>query len=352
MELAMTSLQQALERCDKLYQELSHGQGCEAGPVSRRLAEPLALPPAQPGDPEARLAHLVELHNHMKMAALQARRAVLRWDGHVGICTFFEDLQAGHFKAAAERYCRRPPQGSSRMRTLFFVAKRWLVIFWLRNAREQVFRAMSWCCAAMSCAIVLGQMTMFRKRLVSEESWLWYVFQQDKSPWLTQTVCMVPLAYMVYTLCFSIFRLRVPGWYGLYANQNTDMGSLLFCSSLLARLSAPLSYHFLLLVRIRETTFQQFIGKMSVVPVLGESFNDLFPCIVAVLCLINILNVYDKLVACLSLGSVDFEGTVGEGSADPLSEGQQLIQRERRVRAEEAAENCPARENLSVPLSA
>merc|ERR1719382_971857 len=124
-------------------------------------------------------------------------------------------------------------------------------------------------------------------------SLLAYAFRDDHGPLCTQVLCVVPLAYMTYTAYFSIFSLRVPGWYGLYGNHSTDMGSLLWCASILARLAAPMCYHFLLLIRVRGTTFQSFMGKMNVVP-LGESFNDIFPCFVALFCLFNLLNLYSR----------------------------------------------------------
>jgi len=193
---------------------------------------------------------------------------------------------------------------------------------------------------------------MFRERREYSMSVLAYVFREDRGPWATQALCVIPLTYMTYTAYFSIFRLRVPGWYGLYGNHNTDMGSLLWCSSTLARLAAPLCYHFLLLIRVRGTTFQQFMGKMNVVPVLGESFNDFFPMIIVLLCVFNLLNIYSRIVRCLTLGTIDFEIATGGGGEDPLAEGRQLIERERRRRAEESSLELPARERLAIPLAA
>merc|ERR1719215_1069953 len=99
------------------------------------------------------------------------------------------------------------------------------------------------------------------------------------------------------------------------------------------------------------TTFQQFMGKMNVVPVLGESFNEIFPCIIALLCVFNLLNLYSRIVSFFSFGLVDFDLAAAGESEDPQAEGQQLIERERRLRAAEPSVEAPARERLSIPLA-
>merc|ERR1719183_2326787 len=143
------------------------------------------------------------------------------------------------------------------------------------------------------------------------ESWsfspLPVLFERDRGFGLTQACCIIPLSYMVCTTYWSVFRLKITGWYGLYSNHNTDTGSLLWCASILARLAAPLCYHFLLLVRVRGTAFQTMMGQMDVVPVLGQSFNEFFPCLVGFLCLCNLLNVYSRFVQLCGLDSLEFE---------------------------------------------
>merc|ERR1712110_271064 len=98
------------------------------------------------------------------------------------------------------------------------------------------------------------------------------------------------------TAYWSVFRWKIAGWYGLYPNHNTDTGSLLWCTSILARLSAPLCYHFVGLVRVRGTAFQEMMGQMKNVPFFGESFNRTVPLFVVFLCVCNLLNVYPRLV--------------------------------------------------------
>merc|ERR1719352_1760018 len=108
-------------------------------------------------------------------------------------------------------------------------------------------------------------------------------FQSDHGPVTSQVLCALPLGYMACTAYWSIFRLKISGWYGLYSNHNTDAGSMLWCSYALARLALPLCYHFLLLIDRPphfQTSFQQFMGQMVLVPILGHKMNQVFPCVV------------------------------------------------------------------------
>lgn len=180
-------------------------------------------------------------------------------------------------------------------------------------------------------------------------------FQKDHGFGLTQAFCMIPLSYMVCTAYWSIFRLKVAGWYGLYPNHNTDTSSLLWCASMLARLAAPLCYHFLLLIRVKGTTFQAIMGQMNVVPVVGQSFNEIFPVLVFVLCLCNLLNLYSRLVQLFSLNTfeVKFDGALLHDKSETLAEGKRLIQYERLKCAEDAhfLDNHDGRdEGITIPL--
>eukprot|EP00415_Alexandrium_ostenfeldii_P000027 UN0027 len=163
------------------------------------------------------------------------------------------------------------------------------------------------------------------------------LFQRDHGFGFTQAFCIVPLTYMVCTAYWSVFRLKVAGWYGLYWNHNTDTGSLLWCASTLARLAAPLCYHFLKLIRVKGTAFQTMMGQMNVVPLLGNSLNEIFPVLVGFLCLCNLLNVYSRLVQLCGLDFLEFEwaAPTSADSSDLLAEGRRLIERERRRRSED-----------------
>eukprot|EP00928_Gymnodinium_smaydae_P041806 TRINITY_DN28249_c0_g1_i1.p1 TRINITY_DN28249_c0_g1~~TRINITY_DN28249_c0_g1_i1.p1 ORF type:complete len:670 (-),score=140.27 TRINITY_DN28249_c0_g1_i1:85-1974(-) len=343
LERALNILQQTLEDCELLHCELTNGARGQGGPGAAG-ASVGALPPRDLGSVPARGAEsmrldcLAQLHRALKQAALQARRATCRWDELVQRCSLLEDLEENMLPTAAELVTSW--QGSPLVRSLcrsHWARNCWhfVVLAWLRTLRPRVLRSLGAVCAALSFVIVLGQLTMF------SDGWslslLAMLFDSDHGFGWTQALCIVPLSYMICTAYWSVFRLKIAGWYGLYANHNTDTSSLLWCASILARLAAPLCYHFLLLIRVKGTAFQGMMGQMDVVPVLGNDFNRTFPILVAVLCACNLLNVYSRLVQYLGLDSLEFEwASSGVAETDGLlAEGRRLLERERRRRSEE-----------------
>eukprot|EP00930_Biecheleria_cincta_P072049 TRINITY_DN59492_c0_g1_i1.p1 TRINITY_DN59492_c0_g1~~TRINITY_DN59492_c0_g1_i1.p1 ORF type:complete len:663 (+),score=96.66 TRINITY_DN59492_c0_g1_i1:39-1991(+) len=299
------------------------------------------------------LTSLVQTHQNLKASAVEARRASCCFDGHVERCIFFEDLAQESFAAAAELMGGAPHEGPTSgycRRVCVLMNKCWhrILILWLCQLRSRVFRWLGYASCVLSGVIVLGQLTMFVDQW--NLSMLSLLFREDMGPVVTQVFAGLPLFYMTYTAYFSIFRLKIAGWYGLYGNHNTDTGSLLWCASILARLAAPLSYHFLLLVRLEGTSFQDFMGQMNVVPALGESFNQVFPCLIALLCTCNIFNFLSRFLRCLTLGGMDFELGTGDDEEERVAEGRQLVEQERRRRAEGHVDDTMELEGRSLPL--
>ncbi|CAK9004283.1 unnamed protein product [Durusdinium trenchii] len=329
---AFATVSQMTDRCECLHMELSGARmpvrDKGIGGISQSPSATLAL------HPPPSLARFAEVHRTLKAAALEARRASCCFDSHIQRCIFFEDLEQGDHRAAVSMLGVRRATMPSQFR--FFGSnnlRQSLLSFWLRHIRARALLGLGHASCILSAIVVLGQLTLFA------DGWhlslLSLFFRQDYGPCLTQAFCLVPLAYMAYTAYFSIFRLKISGWYGLYGNHSTDTGSLLWCASILARLAAPLCYHFLLLIRVNGTTFQAFMGQMNMVPVLGASFNQVFPCLIALLCCCNVFNVYSRFLQFFTLGVMEFEFGEGGDGDDPLSDGKQLVDQERRRRAEE-----------------
>eukprot|EP00439_Symbiodinium_sp_Y106_P040151 s1663_g4.t3 len=233
--LAFAKLCQVADRCEMLHRELS---GC-------RISSPLVGTRSEktcggrgdleraagniPLHPPPSLSRFAHLHRLLKAAALEARRASCCFDSHVERCIFFEDLQQGDHTAAASLLGLRQlalPALFPRARSAFAKLRRSLLTFWLRHLRARALLGLGWASCLLSAVVVMGQMTLFA------DGWhlsvLSLLFNGDYGPLVTQAFCLVPLSYVTYTAYFSIFRLKVSGWYGLYGNHNTDAGSLLW----------------------------------------------------------------------------------------------------------------------------
>jgi len=335
LEHAFSTLQTTLEENEQTLLELTNGAR------AARENQPAGASVRSTALDSTRIDCLAQIHHALKQAGLEARRASCRWEDMAKQCLDLEDLEEQMYPSAmelatswqdAECGCVRMLCRIPQVRSCWHAG----LMLWLRPIRPRALRIFGGLCGCLSFVIVLGQFTMFSDSL--SLSLLSVLFDRPHGFGLTQVFCILPLAYMVCTAYWSVFRLKITGWYGLYSDHNTDTGSLLWCASTLARLAAPLSYHFLLLVRVRGTAFQNMMGQMNVVPVLGGSFNEIFPSLVGLLCLCNLLNVHNKFVQLFGLDSLEFDMVPPSGSGPPddvLGEGRRLIERERRRRNED-----------------
>jgi len=338
LERAFSILQQTLEECELLHCELTNGaRACREGNHSSTGSTRTSTH----GDRLAHLECLVQLHRALKQAGLEARRASCRWDELVRRCLLLEDLEERVLPSVGGLVANRQADGSPCIRLLLRSPVlrsiwHWCVVVWLRTLRQKVLRLLAIIGGTLSVMIVLGQlMTNSRK----EWSILSWAFRKDHGFLLTQVLCMLPLSYMICSAYWSIFRLKVAGWYGLYPNHNTDTSSLLWCASTLARLAAPLCKHFLQLINVEHTGFEKMMGQMDAVPILGTEFNAVFPYIVGFLCICNLANVYSRLVHFCGLDILEFEwgSRASTDASDVPSEGRRLVERERRRRCEALA---------------
>ena len=124
---------------------------------------------------------------------------------------------------------------------------------------------------------------------------------------LTLIVIRIPLGYLWFCTFYGLFHLKLFGLYALHPNQHTDSFSLNFSASLVTRLAPPLWFNFILLERLKGTVFENFMGEMKWVPVLGVSFQQLFPIVLVVLAVFNICNVWGALLKLIGLDSYSFE---------------------------------------------
>lgn len=359
LQHAFSTLQRTLAKCEETYSRVSpHGRQNRIRAGNALVSHQRREGTAASTSASAHLINLAQLHQTMKAAELEARRATCQWASLVRKCLYFENLESEQFKAAAELIVIRPCGALAkgccpRTRHSVGICLHRILALCLRSQRARMLRTLSVVCGCLSTVIVLGQLTMFADRW--SFSLLSFMFTGNHGPVITLGLCIVPLSYMTCTTYFSIFHMKIAGWYGLYGDHNTDTGSLLWCASMLVKLSPPLCYHFLLLIHMKGTTFQSFMGQMNIVPVFGNSFNQVFPCIIFVLCILNLLNAYSKIMQCLSFGLVGFEFAASSNTEDPVAEGKQLIDRERRRQAQEFVTELPKRiqpEKLEMPFAA
>ena len=151
--------------------------------------------------------------------------------------------------------------------------------------------------------IVLGECSLVNDGLHKYMAPLGYLFYHDKNyiaimMFAGSTLCM----FIAYTY-YGLFNFRLSKFYGLFPHKQTDPSSLVYSASIAAKLAFPICYNYLLLVSLlttkgnihqkgHKTVFEEVMGAMDLVPILGQDFQKYFPCIIFVFLILNLLEVY------------------------------------------------------------
>jgi hypothetical protein len=173
---------------------------------------------------------------------------------------------------------------------------------------------------------------MFRKGVWENAE----ILQGGVGSFVVQALLTIPLLWVFYCCFWSLTRLKVAKFYGLYPNHNTDTVSLMWCGGMLIRIAFPLVYNYLFVLRIPDhpaTVFEEMQGWMDIVPLMGDTFVKFFPLLILVVALLTLSNTYSNIMSCLGLGSLQFESVEDTMSRSKLiEEGKALIARERKQR--------------------
>lgn len=143
---------------------------------------------------------------------------------------------------------------------------------------------------------------------------------------LTTIVIMVPLGYLCFCTFYGIFHIKLFGLYALHPNHHTDSFSLNLSATLLTRLAPPLCYNFILLAKLKGTVFERFMGEMKFIPVLGVSFQELFPIFLVVFVAFNLFDVWGKLLRFVGFDSITFANKYDAGKSH---EGETYVRSQR-----------------------
>ncbi|KAF4671376.1 mitogen-activated protein kinase kinase [Perkinsus olseni] len=277
----------------------------------------------------------------LSAALAAARRSQHRWSDLVDTGWALEDRMAFHNVDA-------PLHGSAVERL------RHSLMLTGHSLGSYLTRAAALFCAILSVGIISGQATMFWDTkwssllAIGYDELLWALGIVQKDGYvppvyiavLGQVGVGLPLLYVAGCCYWSLFRVKVAGTYGLYTHHHTDSASLLWCASMVTRLSFPVAYNYLKLLRIPDskTSFGRMFGTpISAAPIIGEDFVSYFPLLILVFSLLQLTNMYHRLVRALGLSSTfEFEGSGLRADAATVEEGRKLLHRERLRRANQA----------------
>jgi len=166
-----------------------------------------------------------------------------------------------------------------------------------------------------------------------------------------EMVSTLTIAYLAVCAFYTVFKIRVFNFYYLARSHQTDEYSLIFAGMLLCRLTPPLCLNFLGMIqmdshiiktRILETSYTQVMGHMDVLSLISDGFNIYFPIGILLISMLTWFKVGSRILSKIGFHQflVDDEIT-----SDLVSEGQQLINREKR-RRQRTTENAERRKTF------
>jgi len=138
----------------------------------------------------------------------------------------------------------------------------------------------------------------------------------------SQIFCLLPLCYISLCVYSALFNMKLAGLYGLYPHHQTDAASLVFASINFSRVSSPMVFNFLQMLKLKGTAFNQVMGEVD----FAFSFTTYFPLFLIFLIFCNAFDIYGRMLGWLGLNSFKFDE---EFTDERLEEGKKLIYRAR-----------------------
>eukprot|EP01116_Phalansterium_solitarium_P023536 TRINITY_DN8292_c0_g1_i1.p1 TRINITY_DN8292_c0_g1~~TRINITY_DN8292_c0_g1_i1.p1 ORF type:complete len:689 (-),score=178.45 TRINITY_DN8292_c0_g1_i1:381-2447(-) len=118
---------------------------------------------------------------------------------------------------------------------------------------------------------------------------------QPYERWFLASVSLMYNAYLCY---WSLFQLRILNFYRLIPHQESDANSLLSNAYYGSLLVAPTVHNFLLMIHNKNATFKAVMRPMRFDPLFGKWAPFFFPCLLVLLALSNLFNLWSKLCSC------------------------------------------------------
>lgn len=110
------------------------------------------------------------------------------------------------------------------------------------------------------------------------------------------------ISYIVFIVTHTVFRIKIYHVFSLH-KKHSSSSSLIFSSINLARVCYPLCYNYLSMTHINHAGFLTFFGDMD----LSTSVMWIFPMLMIVFGVFNLINIYDTIMGYLGLGTFDFD---------------------------------------------
>lgn len=127
---------------------------------------------------------------------------------------------------------------------------------------------------------------------------------------------------MITCIYHTLFGLELDGFFGLY-RRHTDDASLLFYTTNMGRFTLPMCFYYLQILGESKSALTEFMGRVDVIPFLGNNFPKIFAGCFAVVLLCKLLNIHGRLLR--SIGITEDLNVQTDQLQDIIIAGRKLI---------------------------
>eukprot|EP01125_Pyxidicula_operculata_P015045 TRINITY_DN5084_c0_g2_i1.p1 TRINITY_DN5084_c0_g2~~TRINITY_DN5084_c0_g2_i1.p1 ORF type:complete len:694 (-),score=119.01 TRINITY_DN5084_c0_g2_i1:253-2334(-) len=193
------------------------------------------------------------------------------------------------------------------------------------------FRLLAVLLGIMSFLLVVSEVTLPFLTTLNVHYWL--VWLSKDNLLILEITSFILISFVGACAYVSLFEIKFFNYYQLLPHQRTDEYSILFSAAYLCRLVAPLCLNFLHLIGYGDKTespfMQTMVNKEEDDPFQAAVYAY-FPIVIVLLCLINIFNVTNKILALCDIKRFQYSEDFND---DQISQGQAILLKERDARA-------------------
>mgnify|MGYP003571359323 FL=1 len=164
-------------------------------------------------------------------------------------------------------------------------------------------------------------------------------------------VLLVQIIYLFGMSMYTLFKLKISGYYGMYSHRQTDSASLMFFSENLCSIIFPLCLNVIMMVnpgKNKEKTILENIFGIDVRNKVFLIFNNFSPLILILFLLINGFNVFTRLGKCFGIDDFDIKS---EKRDNDIEEGHELLMNLNRKNMGQLISNIDLQQENSVKSS-
>jgi len=164
-------------------------------------------------------------------------------------------------------------------------------------------------------------------------------------------ILFIQIIYLLGMSMYTLFSLKISGYYGMYRNRQTDSISLLYFSDNINRIIFPLCLNVIMMVNKGEKKYKTILESIFGINVQNQVFvvfNNYSPLILILCVLINGFNVFTKIGKCFGIDNFYIES---EKRDNDIEEGYNLLMEINKKNMGKLMSNIDLKEETSTKSS-